>query len=1305
MGIRDIPVDALTHAFFSFAYITPGDYKIAPMDDLPTDLFDEFTAIKKRNAGLKVVVALGGWTFNDNGTATQPVFSEMVSSAANRKLFIGNLFGFMRKHGFDGVDFDWEYPGAGDRGGKPEDGKNFVKFLKELDDINKEQPEKYVVSFTIPTSYWYLRHFDLKAVDYVDFVNVMSYDLHGIWDATNPIGSNIFAHSNVTEIKEALNLLWRNDVPAKKLNLGLGFYGRSFTLTDPLCTTPGCGFRGGARPGPCSDNTGTLTYREIQQIIKDHKLKPHHDKKAAVKWITWNQDQWVSFDDAETIKQKIEFANDQGLSGLLIWAIDQDTQDLEALKAVVAPKSLKAFAQKAENKAYWDDRTVPDCYVTDCGGSCKNGWLSIETQPCGGAKPVTRHSKKKDSTLCCPLEGAPNKDDCTWRGSAPSCNGHCHDNEVTLELNRWGDGKYCEDGNKAYCCKSPVAEGHGCYWAGVGKKCKGDDVPKTFSGTFLQVFGNLLDLFGGLTGQLLLDALDEFDIEALKLYCCPKEDDAEFENCKWYGKPGSCFDNHCPVNSHSVQLTDSPYGLGEDCFPRVERTRVFCCDPVNGKSPFLPVSLDKLFRKPPKGDDVDTDYDLQTDDTWGTGKPKDGADEDDPGDSSFSFVVLTSPEELQVSLDKRDGSHWELFNCTSPDHEDEQTIQMVCTDVSENSNCHKIGLGHGVPGTILQMPEHCGPGKYAVAKTMRASNHQNLPRSLDHLGHKPVLYDLTFDYDFSRVPRDLGNTQLRIDYSNEKGYWNEVVAAAASNKKKRTKRSLADVGHNHKRWLEEEYRDDLHHGALSTHEFHKRWFGESVLEWLRKMIKPEIKKTFTHNLDDTYTAKIVEERWTCPGRDGYILAQAQTNIKVGTSFGFTLIATSLSPLDLSDSYLTFTNNGEITCTFTLETLMRFRYDTGEFNIGSPIPFPGSGLRIPGIATIGPQVALRGRFEASLTIAATLEAKLDVVSWEYEYRVPQTKELPPENPDEADYGKTGDKNGLLAPTFYAGVLAQGDAKAHLIAALEFGVNFDKKWDVDPLKAQVAADSWVGVSLAAAASTDETCPFTWGLDAGVDLYAKADGFSWTTGKYKLPGTSKFTIVKGGQCPDLSPGGPSRGGLLSDPYNWPNLDARSSQLESPAVSEWASVEERSLQKRAIGPFFDIPAGKLICPNSEANVGKKPCASISGWEPSQLEGALARRDLDVLDAGTWNESHHISARDDVVHELRARSTEYGRTVTFCVRKKKNKKTPMKQTLKVPPYETSATLENVSLPGVFFMLHSTIHQLTDNQTSPFCRE
>ncbi|KAK0670020.1 putative glycosyl hydrolases family 18 protein [Cercophora samala] len=1207
MGFGDIPVGALTHAYFSFGYITPGDFRVAPMDDLPTSLFSDFNNIKKRNIGLKTVVALGGWTFNDNGTVTQPVFSNMVSTAANRLTFINNLFGFMRKYGFDGVDFDWEYPGAGDRGGKPDDGKNFVQFLKELDDINKDQPRKFIVSFTIPTSYWYLRHFDLKAIDYVDFVNIMSYDLHGVWDSNNPIGSKIYGHSNITEIDQALNLLWRNDVPANKLNLGLGFYGRSFTLTHPECTTPGCGFRDGGIKGPCSGEPGILSYREIKAIIKEHNLKPHYDKEAGVKYITWNSDQWVSYDDAETFKQKIDFANDRGLAGLLIWAIDQDTEDLEALNAVVAPQSIKALALKAEKASFWEDATMPDCYVTSCGGTCKAGFIRITNQPCGGAIKVTRHSTGADSLLCCPLDAAPRKEDCTWRGGAPNCNGRCHDNEVAVQMNRWGDGKYCEDGNKMYCCESPVAKTHDCYWQRMGKRtCNGDDQAMTFSGTFISFVGDFGKAFADLTGNRLVGALGDLANDAMKLYCCPKDQAKEWENCKWYGKPGSCFDNHCPIG-HSVQLTDSPYGLGSDCFPRIERVRVFCCDPAHGKSPFLPVALEKLFPNPPKGDKVEVDHELLTDDTWGTGNSKNGND-DDANDASFSFVVLTSPEELQVSLSKRDGSHWDVFGCDpNADHEEEHTVQMVCTDVSENSNCGKISLGHGVPGTILQMPKGCGPGKYAVAKHMKPAKGQILPRHLDYLTHKPVVYDLTFDYDFARVPRDLGKTQMRVDFSNQQGYWDNIVAADIKRKRDlglKHKRELDHVGGNHLRWLEEEYRDDFHFGGLTPDELNKRWFGSTVVDWLRKMIKPEIKKTFTHDIDQEVTAKIVDETWDCPGRDGRILAQAKANIKVSTSFGFTLIATSLFPLDIRDSYLTFGNKGEIKCTFTMEALARFTYDTGEKPI-IDIPFPGAALRIPGIATVGPALAVKGRIEAGLALAAELEAKLDVVSWEYEYRLPATADLPPTNPDEAEYGKTGDKNGIMAPTFYAGVMATGNAKAHLIASLQFGIAFDDRWKMGKAGAEVTADSWVEVTAKAGISTQATCPFTWGLQAGVDLYAQASGFKWATNKYTLPGTAKFNIYESGQCPDLKSGNPQR----------------RREIEGARVGMMEAMSSSPLAKRlTIGPFIHIPIEKLICPSLPPTALKtSKCEDIVGWEEHQLESALKRRS---------NGSYHLLER-----------------------------------------------------------------------------
>lgn len=163
-----------------------------------------------------------------------------------------------------GVDIDWEYPGAADRGGKNDDGINFTAFLKELRDAIGRESTNYIVSFTAPSSYWYLRHFDIKAMmEYVDWTNLMTYDLHGTWDSTNPIGSHVLAHTNLTEIKQALDLFWRNDVPAEKVSLGLGFYRRSFQLADPSCSKPGCLFKGGAAPGPVRFGLFLLPFADI----------------------------------------------------------------------------------------------------------------------------------------------------------------------------------------------------------------------------------------------------------------------------------------------------------------------------------------------------------------------------------------------------------------------------------------------------------------------------------------------------------------------------------------------------------------------------------------------------------------------------------------------------------------------------------------------------------------------------------------------------------------------------------------------------------------------------------------------------------------------------------------------------------------------------------------------------------------------------------------------------------------------------------------------------------------------------------
>ena len=567
--------------------------------------------------------------------------------------------------------------------------------------------------------------------------------------------------------------------------------------------------------------------------------------------------------------------------------------------------------------------------------------------------------------------------------------------------------------------------------------------------------------------------------------------------------------------------------------------------------------------------------------------------DDEPNDASFGFVVITSPEELQVSLDKRDGSHWELFNCNDAVSEEEQTVQMFCTDTSENSNCHKITLGHGVPGTILEMPTGCGPSKYAVAKSMMLSEVE-LPGHLAkrHYTAHPVVYDLTFDFDWRRVPRDLGDTQMRVDFSNEVGYWDSIVSKAAKTKRKR---SFEELGGDHRRWLEEEWRDDAHYGALSHEELHKRWFGSDAIAWLKGLFNTNIKPEFTHNIDTTFTAKLIDETWGPCDVGGVdveakLLAQALATVQVGTSFGFTLITKLSLPLDLSQSYLYFKNKGDVSATFTLDAIGKAKFETGDIEIAGLENFPGATFGIPKLLTVGPNFKLFGAVDAEVTLSGHLESKVQIASWEIQQTYPdQGAEWDPKSLSSPNRDGTGSFQGIKQPTFDYAVTATGQITAHLKPTFEFGIVFDKMWKVDSAKVDVVADGWVRVKAAAGVSSSGNCPFTYGIDVGADLFASVSApkaFGWAPRSFPIASLPAKAAKEGGTCPTKQ---------KRDVYDI---------LLGPTVEAEANgnASEHALTKRAavVGPLLTLPKSCFFCPKPVVNT--KDCASIIGWEPSQL-------------------------------------------------------------------------------------------------------
>ncbi|KAI9147047.1 glycoside hydrolase [Paramyrothecium foliicola] len=446
---RDLDVEGLTHLNFAFAFFHPSTFELVAMDQNAHDLLEDFTNLKAIHPKLQTWIAIGGWSFNDPGNRpdTRMAFSDMAMNKENRAKFIKSLINFMDNYGFDGADIDWEYPGAEDRGGRPEDTENFVHLCREM---KSAFGRRYGLSVTLPASFWYLRHFDVAGLEpNVDWLNVMTYDIHGVWDADNKwTGPYARPHTNLTEIDEALSLLWRSGVKASNVVLGLAYYGRSFTLADPSCTKPGCRFREGGKEGECSKAAGVLTMAEIYAIQGSTDYKEEFDREAA----------WVSYEDEETFRLKIDYASRLGLGGTMIWAIDQGVFGTSnKLSTGIVALQARGITTQVRQEFQDHNDASDSCYVSFCGQPCQPGYAPAETMR-GMVGTLGRGRR-------CAWYG--------WRGEGLSCyGGSCPIGDVLITQNsnwffkhegvKFTQEETCNGGLMSYCCRGfrPSLQAH-----------------------------------------------------------------------------------------------------------------------------------------------------------------------------------------------------------------------------------------------------------------------------------------------------------------------------------------------------------------------------------------------------------------------------------------------------------------------------------------------------------------------------------------------------------------------------------------------------------------------------------------------------------------------------------------------------------------------------------------------------------------------------------------------------------------------------------------------------------------------------
>ncbi|KAL2862689.1 uncharacterized protein BJX67DRAFT_292234 [Aspergillus lucknowensis] len=327
--VRSVDSNTYTHLHWAFASINTDDWTVKINDTYKQ--WDDFKSL-----GLERIISFGGWGFSTE-PETYDVLRQAMSKE-NRETFAENVASFLDDEWLDGVDFDWEYPGAMDIPGTPpgneDDGANYLEFLKVM---REKLPEGKTLSIAAPASYWYLKAFPIKKMaEELDYIVYMTYDLHGQWDAENEYanpgcpegGRCLRSHVNVTETRYALSMITKAGVEGGKIVVGESSYGRSFKMSKEGCTGPECLFEGGwldskAKKGLCTDTAGYISNAEIDDIIQNNAdVEQWYDSDSGSDILVYDGTEWVAY-LGEGLKQTRRWHwESYNMAGTVDWAVD-----------------------------------------------------------------------------------------------------------------------------------------------------------------------------------------------------------------------------------------------------------------------------------------------------------------------------------------------------------------------------------------------------------------------------------------------------------------------------------------------------------------------------------------------------------------------------------------------------------------------------------------------------------------------------------------------------------------------------------------------------------------------------------------------------------------------------------------------------------------------------------------------------------------------------------------------------------------------------------------------------------------------
>ncbi|MGO1056050.1 glycoside hydrolase family 18 protein [Crossiella sp. CA198] len=335
----------LTHINYAFGNVTNGqcaigdayaDYDRAYTADLSVDgkadtwdpgvlrgSFGQLRKLKKQFPHIKVLWSFGGWTWSGG-------FGQASKNAA---AFAESCYKLVEDPRwadvFDGIDIDWEYPNAC---GLSCDTSGFGSFKTLIEALRKRFGGNNLVTAAITADGSNGGKIDAAdyagAAQYLDWYLPMTYDYFGAFNAQGPTAphSPLTSYTGIPQqgfnSDAAIQKLKSKGIPASKLLLGIGFYGRGWTGVTKK--EPG-GTATGAAPG---------TYEAGIEDYKVLKTKCPSNGTVAGTAYAHCGNQWWSYDTPSTIRGKGSYAKTQNLGGAFFWELSGDTSNGELITAV-----------------------------------------------------------------------------------------------------------------------------------------------------------------------------------------------------------------------------------------------------------------------------------------------------------------------------------------------------------------------------------------------------------------------------------------------------------------------------------------------------------------------------------------------------------------------------------------------------------------------------------------------------------------------------------------------------------------------------------------------------------------------------------------------------------------------------------------------------------------------------------------------------------------------------------------------------------------------------------------------------------